>query len=66
MVTQTKPQPRTGASVFPITEAFTNSRPGNPNWRLLGSAELNGSPQLTPDDYSKAGAALLDEAFPSS
>ncbi|MEU3411982.1 hypothetical protein ABZ760_12015 [Streptomyces sp. NPDC006658] len=66
MVTETKPQPRAGTSVFPITETFTSNHTENPNWRILGSAQLNGSLQLTPDDYAKAGAALLDEAFPSS
>ncbi|CAL9313475.1 lamin tail domain-containing protein [Streptomyces sp. SudanB182_2057] len=66
MATQTEPKPRTASGVFPITETFMNDRTDNPNWKIHPNAQLNGSLQLTSDDYNQAGAALLDQAFPSS
>lgn len=66
MVTQATPEGGTDSSVLPITESFTNSTTDNGRWRILGSAVLNGSLQLTPNARQTSGTALLDEAFPSS
>ncbi|MFC8424652.1 hypothetical protein ACFUN7_27875 [Streptomyces sp. NPDC057236] len=66
MVTQATPEAGTDSSVFPITESFSNSTTDNSRWRILGSAVLNGSLQLTPNAKQTSGTALLDEAFPSS
>ncbi|MFE9360290.1 hypothetical protein ACFYPB_40330 [Streptomyces olivaceoviridis] len=42
----------------------------NPNWKIHPTAQLkageDGCLQLTADDYNQAGAALLDQAFPST
>ncbi|MFJ8645906.1 lamin tail domain-containing protein [Streptomyces sp. NPDC093546] len=43
-----------------------NGTTDNPNWKIHPTAVLNGALQLTPDEYAESGAALLDQAFPSS
>jgi uncharacterized repeat protein (TIGR01451 family) len=50
---------------FPIIESFTSGHTANPHWKLKGSAALNGSLELTPNQKSKAGTAFLDQAFSS-
>ncbi|MEV7931008.1 hypothetical protein [Kitasatospora sp. NPDC088779] len=50
---------------FPITESF-QSAPDNPNWKLLGSARINGGLELTPDQPGEAGTAFLDQPFSST
>lgn len=56
----------TGTVQFPIIESFTNGHPTNPHWELKGSAQLNGSLELTPDQKSKSGTALLNQPFSSA
>lgn len=51
---------------FPIIESFTQDAPANPHWKILGSARLNGSLELTPNAQSQAGTAFLDQPFSSS
>ncbi|MFP3992832.1 hypothetical protein U9R90_36215, partial [Streptomyces sp. E11-3] len=51
---------------FPIIESFTEEKPHNPNWQILGSAQLTGgSLQLTSNGRDESGTAFLDEAFDS-
>lgn len=51
---------------FPIIESFTRDTPANPHWKILGSARLDGSLELTPNAQSQAGTAFLDQPFSSS
>ncbi|MEU1409666.1 hypothetical protein ABZ471_47005 [Streptomyces sp. NPDC005728] len=56
----------TEADSFSVIEPFIAREPTNPNWKLLGSAQLiEGCLQLTSAEGHKAGAALLDVPFNS-
>jgi uncharacterized repeat protein (TIGR01451 family) len=53
------------ASPFPVKETFSGS--SAPDWKLDGSAKLDGGwLKLTPAETDKKGVALLQKAFPST
>ncbi|CAM5371199.1 hypothetical protein SSPIM334S_05693 [Streptomyces spiroverticillatus] len=53
------------ASPFPVKETFSGA--SAPDWKLAGSAKLDGGwLQLTPAENDKKGVALLQKAFPST
>ncbi|MET9323629.1 hypothetical protein ABZX75_26115 [Streptomyces sp. NPDC003038] len=64
--TEKTPTSTEGAAALPITETFMESTTDNPHWKIHPTAVLNGCLELTPDNHNKSGAALLDQAFPSS
>ncbi|CAM5321886.1 hypothetical protein [Streptomyces abikoensis] len=51
---------------FPIVESFLDETPTSPHWKLLGTAKLNGSLELTADAQFQSGTAFLDQPFSSS
>jgi uncharacterized repeat protein (TIGR01451 family) len=66
----TTTEPEVSTAVFPIRETFQVDDVADleHDWTLLGDAALTDEHclQLTPNDYNKAGTALLNTLFPST